>query len=98
MRSLISGKARLRRDALSPTQGQAIDMIAGAMSNIRKMVAGIEGPVALVLFHQFHASNTVNIWIIRRPMQGSSIYAGSAQSSAFGCGLCWLTLRQISRQ
>jgi len=85
----------------SPTQGQAIDMIAGAMSNIRKMVAGIEGP-CLPSYSSIncHASNTVNIWM------NSAAYAGVSRLllAAAALGLlsvavyCWLALCHIRRQ
>jgi len=85
----------------SPTQGQAVDMIAGALSNIRNMAAGISGP-CLPSYSAFncHASNTVNIWM------NSAAYAGVSRLllAAAALGLlsvavyCWLALCHIRRQ
>lgn len=85
----------------SPTRGQALDMIAGAMSNIRNMAAGMQDP-CLPSYSDIncHASNTVNVWL------NSAAYAGVPRFllAVVALGLlsvatyCWLALRQVSRQ
>jgi hypothetical protein len=85
----------------SPTQGQATDMIAGAMSNFRNMIEGTAGS-CLPSYSAIncYASNTVNVWM------NSAAYAGVPRLLlAFAAiGLlsvavyCWRALRQIGRR
>jgi hypothetical protein len=85
----------------SPTQGQAVDMIAGAASNIRNMMTGKPGPcLSSYSTINCYASNTVNVWM------NSAAYAGVPRlllaSAALGllsvAAYCWLTLCQMRRQ
>jgi hypothetical protein len=85
----------------SPTRGQALDMIAGAMSNIHDMAVGMSSPcLPSYSLINCHASNTVNVWM------NSAAYAGVPRfllaAAALGllsvAAYCWLALRQISRQ
>jgi 4-amino-4-deoxy-L-arabinose transferase-like glycosyltransferase len=92
--------AQNRHDAMlwSYTNGQAIDMIKGALSNIRNMVLGLPGP-CLPTYSAINcnASNTVNVWI------NSAAYAGIPKPLLAAVGItllavafcCWIALQKI---
>jgi Dolichyl-phosphate-mannose-protein mannosyltransferase len=82
----------------SPTRGQALDMIAGAVSNLRNMALHRPGP-CLPSFSQIncYASNTINVWLntaayagIPRPLLAATaiVIAAVATSS-------WIALQKI---
>ena len=92
--------AQGRHDAMlwSFTQGQAVDIIKGALSNLRNIALGLPGP-CLPAYSPIncYASNTINVWI------NSAAYAGIPKIllALVGIGLlavavyCWIALQRI---
>jgi len=95
--------AQGRHDAMlwSLSGGQALDMIAGAISNLRNMA--VKAPIPSLLHYSpidCYASNTINVWMNSAAYAGISrlLLAAAAVTLLAVAAYCALALRGMIRR